>query len=82
MGGLVVSPGTIRWSAGTVTVEFTGDGHARFLPWEMRPSPFPSISIRRVATGQVSVRNTSDRTIVGQAVPSVAPRGTAAQHFG
>lgn len=64
----------------TVRVEFTGTVMPG-LPWDMRPLTL-SLDIHPGELQQVSylVRNTSNRTIVGQAVPSVTP-GQAAQHF-
>jgi cytochrome c oxidase assembly protein subunit 11 len=64
----------------TVRVEFTGTVMPG-LPWEMRPLK-TSLDIHPGELQQVSylVRNTSDREITGQAVPSVSP-GQAAQHF-
>lgn len=64
----------------TVTVEFTGTVMPG-LPWDMRPLTV-SLDLHPGELQQVKylVRNTSDRTIVGQAVPSVTP-GQAAQHF-
>ena len=62
-----------RW----VTVEFTGNAMSG-LPWEFRPLQ-KSV---RVHPGEIRVisyeaRNTTDETIVGQAVPSVAPSRAA-----
>lgn len=64
----------------TVRVEFTGTVMPG-LPWDMRPLTL-SLDIHPGELQQVSylVRNTSDRPITGQAVPSVTP-GQAAQHF-
>lgn len=64
----------------TVTVEFTGTVMPG-LPWDMRPLTV-SLDLHPGELQQVKylVRNTSERTIVGQAVPSVTP-GQAAQHF-
>jgi len=64
----------------TVTVEFTGTVMPG-LPWDMRPLT-ASLDLHPGELQQVKylVRNTSDRTIVGQAIPSVSP-GQAAQHF-
>lgn len=64
----------------TVTVEFTGTVMPG-LPWDMRPLT-TSLELHPGELQQVRylVRNTSDRPIVGQAVPSVSP-GQAAQHF-
>ena len=64
----------------TVRVEFTGTVMPG-LPWDMRPLTV-SLDIHPGELQQVSylVRNTSDRPITGQAVPSITP-GQAAQHF-
>lgn len=64
----------------TVRVEFTGTVMPG-LPWDMRPLTL-SLDIHPGELQQVSylVRNTSNRTITGQAVPSISP-GQAAQHF-
>jgi cytochrome c oxidase assembly protein subunit 11 len=64
----------------TITVEFTGTIMPG-LPWDMRPLTF-KLDAHPGELQQVSylVRNTSDREITGQAVPSVTP-GKAAQYF-
>lgn len=64
----------------TVTVEFTGTVMPG-LSWDMRPLTF-SLELHPGEVHQVKylVRNTSDQTITGQAVPSVSP-GKAALHF-
>lgn len=64
----------------TVTVEFTGTVMPG-LPWDMRPLTF-KLDVHPGELQQVAylVRNTSDRAITGQAVPSVTP-GQAAQYF-
>lgn len=64
----------------TIRVEFTGTVMPG-LPWDMRPLTL-SLDVHPGELQQVSylVRNTSDRTIIGQAVPSISP-GQAAQHF-
>jgi len=51
------------------------------LPWEIRPLE-PAIEIHpgELRTTRFLVRNLSDQTIVGQAVPSVTPT-VAARHF-
>ena len=82
VGGLVASapaPSRVVTSR-TVRVEFTGTVMPG-LPWDMRPLTL-SLDLHPGELQQVKylVRNTSDRTIVGQAVPSVTP-GQAAQHF-
>lgn len=63
-----------------ITVEFTGTVMPG-LPWEMRPLT-NSLDLHPGEMHQAKflVRNRSDQTIVGQAVPSVSP-GQAAQHF-
>lgn len=63
-----------------VTVEFTGTVMPG-LPWEMRPLT-TSLDLHPGELHQAKflVHNSSDRAIVGQAVPSVSP-GQAAQHF-
>lgn len=64
----------------SVRVEFTGTVMPG-LPWEMRPLTL-SLDIHPGELQQVSylVRNTSNLTVTGQAVPSISP-GQAAQHF-
>lgn len=64
----------------TVRVEFTGTVMPG-LPWDMRPLTI-SLDLHPGEMQQVSylVRNTSNREVTGQAVPSVTP-GQAAQHF-
>jgi cytochrome c oxidase assembly protein subunit 11 len=64
----------------TVRVEFTGTVMPG-LPWEMRPLT-TALDTHPGEMQQVRylVRNTSDKPITGQAVPSVTP-GQAAQHF-
>ncbi|HRE16162.1 MAG TPA: cytochrome c oxidase assembly protein, partial [Rhodocyclaceae bacterium] len=64
----------------TVTIEFTGTVMPG-LPWEMRPLT-TSMETHPGQMQQVKylVHNSSNQTIVGQAVPSVSP-GQAAQHF-
>lgn len=63
-----------------VTVEFTGTVMPG-LPWEMRPL---TVSLDthpgEVQMVRYLVRNTSDRPITAQAVPSITP-GQAAQYF-
>ena len=64
----------------TITVEFTGTVMPG-LPWDMRPLTF-KLDVHPGELQQVTylVRNTSNREITGQAVPSVTP-GKAAQYF-
>jgi cytochrome c oxidase assembly protein subunit 11 len=63
-----------------VTVEFTGTVMPG-LPWEMRPLT-ASLDLHpgELHQARFLVHNSSDKAIVGQAVPSVSP-GQAAQHF-
>ena len=64
----------------TVTVEFTGTVMPG-LPWDMRPLTFNlELHPGELQMVKYLVRNTSDRPITGQAIPSVSP-GQAAQHF-
>jgi cytochrome c oxidase assembly protein subunit 11 len=80
-GGLkVAAPTSAVDTSRTVRVEFTGTVMPG-LPWDMRPLT-THLDIHPGELQQVTylVRNTSDRTITGQAVPSVTP-GQAAQHF-
>jgi cytochrome c oxidase assembly protein subunit 11 len=64
----------------SLRVEFTGTVMPG-LPWDMRPLTV-ALDVHPGELQQVRylVRNLSDRTIVGQAVPSITP-GQAAQHF-
>lgn len=63
-----------------VTVEFTGTVMPG-LPWEMVPLT-PSLDLHpgELHQAKFRVHNLSDKTIVGQAIPSITP-GLAAQHF-
>jgi len=82
VGGLktATAPASGVDTSRTVRVEFTGTVMPG-LPWDMRPLTL-SLDIHPGELQQVSylVRNTSNRTITGQAVPSISP-GQAAQHF-
>ncbi len=82
VGGLKVAeaPTSAVDTSRTVRVEFTGTVMPG-LPWDMRPLKV-SLDVHPGELQQVSylVRNTSNRAITGQAVPSVTP-GQAAQHF-
>lgn len=64
----------------TLRVEFTGTVMPG-LPWEMRPLS-GAVDLHPGELQQVKylVRNTSDRPLVGRAIPSVSP-GQAARHF-
>ena len=58
-----------RW----VTVQFDGGVNSK-LPWQFAPSQQTMrVQVGRQYEAQYSARNTSDRAIVGNAVPSVAP---------
>ena len=78
-GAAVAAPSQIDRSR-TVAVEFTGTVMPG-LPWEMRPLTV-SLDTHPGEMQQVRylVRNTSNRPVTAQAVPSVTP-GQAAQHF-
>lgn len=82
VGGLqtAAAPASKVDTGRTVRVEFTGTVMPG-LPWDMRPLTI-SLDIHPGELQQVSylVRNTSNQTVTGQAVPSVTP-GQAAQHF-
>jgi len=82
VGGLKVAevPTSAVDTSRTVRVEFTGTVMPG-LPWDMRPLTL-GLDIHPGELQQVSylVRNTSNQTITGQAVPSISP-GQAAQHF-
>ena len=85
VGGLQPSaaqanPATSVDTTRTIRVEFTGTVMPG-LPWDMRPLTF-KLDVHPGELQQVAylVRNTSDREITGQAVPSVTP-GQAAQYF-
>ena len=63
-----------------VWVEFTGNS-TNGLPWSIKPK----VSKVKVKVGEINevkyvVTNTSDRNLIGQAIPSVAPMG-AARHL-
>ncbi len=65
-----------RW----ITVEFTGNA-ASGLPWEFRPTVAKmEVQPGALARATYIARNTSNRTVVGRAIPSVSP-GEAAAHF-
>jgi len=82
VGGLKVgeAPSSAVDTSRNVRVEFTGTVMPG-LPWDMRPLTL-GLDIHPGELQQVSylVRNTSNQTITGQAVPSISP-GQAAQHF-
>ncbi|MEF9978728.1 MAG: cytochrome c oxidase assembly protein [Stenotrophomonas sp.] len=58
-----------RW----VTIQFDGGVNSK-LPWQFAPEqPSMRVQVGRQYEALYSARNTSDRAIVGNAVPSVAP---------
>ena len=63
------APAVERW----VTVEFDGSVNSK-LPWEFTPHQF-SMQVKPGEQYETTyyARNTSDRTVVGSATPSVAP---------
>ncbi|MGY0504756.1 cytochrome c oxidase assembly protein [Luteimonas sp. e5] len=62
-------PGKERW----ITVQFDG-GVNSALPWEFHPNELSmKVQVGRPYETSYLARNTSARTIVGSAVPSVAP---------
>ena len=63
-----------------LTVEFIGTANSE-LPWEFRPL-IKSVNVHPGAVTDIyyHARNLTDRSITGQAVPSVVP-GLAARHF-
>lgn len=64
----------------TVTVEFMGTVMPG-LPWEMQPvTTRLDLHPGELHQALYRVHNLSERTIVGQAIPSISP-GLAAQHF-
>ena len=79
IAGPVAAPSRIDTTR-VVTVEFTGTVMPG-LPWEMRPLT-ASLDLHpgELHQARFLVHNSSDKAIVGQAVPSVSP-GQAAQHF-
>ncbi len=80
LNAVATQPASVIDKSRVVTVEFTGTVMPG-LPWEMRPLT-TSIDVHPGEMQQVRylVHNSSDRPIVGQAVPSISP-GKAAQHF-
>lgn len=77
-GPATVAAGTAKADARWVTVEFDGAVNSK-LPWTFEPEQ----KSMRVQVGQqyealYAARNTSDRPIVGNAVPSVAPAKASA----
>jgi cytochrome c oxidase assembly protein subunit 11 len=69
VAGSAVSTPDARW----VTVEFDGGVNSK-LPWQFAPEQKSMrVQLGRQYEALYFARNTSDRTVVGNAVPSVAP---------
>ena len=65
-----------RW----VTVQFDGGVNSK-LPWQFAPEQASMrVQVGRQYEAEYSARNTSDRAIVGNAVPSVAPARPPRSH--
>jgi len=76
----VTTPPSSIDSSRTVTVEFMGTVMPG-LPWEMTPlTSTLDLHPGELHQARFRVHNLSDKTIVGQAIPSISP-GLAAQHF-
>ena len=74
------SAGSTETPARMVTVEFVGNA-GQGLEWDFHPNtPRMQVRVGELVETTYHVRNRAAHTIVGQAVPSVAP-GSAARHF-
>ncbi len=63
-----------------VTVEFVANTNGD-LPWDFRPTvPRMKVRVGEMAKTMYVARNRADHSVVGQAIPSVAP-GAAARHL-
>ena len=72
--------GSAEAPARVVTVEFVGSA-GQGLDWDFHPNaPRMQVRVGELVETTYHVRNRAGHTIVGQAVPSVAP-GSAARHF-
>ena len=72
-GPATVAAGTAQADARWVTVEFDGAVNSK-LPWTFEPEQKSMrVQVGRQYEALYAARNTSDRPIVGNAVPSVAP---------
>ena len=77
-GPATVSAGTAKADARWVTVEFDGAVNSK-LPWTFEPEQKSMrVQVGRQYEALYAARNTSDRPIVGNAVPSVAPAKASA----
>lgn len=76
----VVSAADITAEDRLITVEFVGNVN-EYAPWEFRPA-IASMEVHpgRLYDATFIARNLTDRNLVGQAVPSVAP-GQANRYF-
>ena len=73
-----VAAGTAKADARWVTVEFDGAVNSK-LPWTFEPEQKSMrVQVGRQYEALYAARNTSDRPIVGNAVPSVAPAKASA----
>ncbi|MBN8264675.1 MAG: cytochrome c oxidase assembly protein [Xanthomonadales bacterium] len=77
-GPATVAAGTAKADARWVTVEFDGAVNSK-LPWTFEPEQRSMrVQVGRQYEALYAARNTSDRPIVGNAVPSVAPAKASA----
>ena len=77
-GPATVAAGTAKADARWVTVEFDGAVNSK-LPWTFEPEQKSMrVQVGRQYEALYAARNTSDSTIVGNAVPSVAPAKASA----
>ena len=77
-GPATVAAGTAQADARWVTVEFDGAVNSK-LPWTFEPEQKSMrVQVGRQYEALYAARNTSDRPIVGNAVPSVAPAKASA----
>jgi cytochrome c oxidase assembly protein subunit 11 len=77
-GPATVAAGTAKADARWVTVEFDGAVNSK-LPWTFEPEQKSMrVQVGRQYEALYAARNTSDRPIVGNAVPSVAPAKASA----
>lgn len=77
-GPATVASGTAQADARWVTVEFDGAVNSK-LPWTFEPEQKSMrVQVGRQYEALYAARNTSDRPIVGNAVPSVAPAKASA----
>lgn len=83
LGGAAPSASAPAADAGPareVTVEFVANTNGN-LPWDFRPTvPRMKVRVGEVARTVYAAHNRAARSVVGQAIPSVAP-GVAARHL-